>query len=55
VSLTLTGKKITLSKVTVYTESVIPQDYIMCNLGRDALKDFKSYTINLQSMALTLQ
>ena len=55
VSLTLAGKKITLSKVTVYTESVIPQDYIMCNLGRDALKGFKSYTINLQSMSLSLQ
>jgi hypothetical protein len=52
--MTLAGKKLTLDKVSVYTESVIPQDYIMCNLGRDALKSFKSYTINLQSMALTL-
>lgn len=55
VSLILAGKKIALSKVTVYTESVIPQDYLMCNLGQDALKSFKSYTINLQSMSLTLQ
>lgn len=54
VGMTLAGKKVSLSKVTVYTESVIPQDYLMCNLGRDVLKSFKSYTINLQSMSLTL-
>ena len=54
VSITLAGKRISLSRVTVYTESVIPQDYLMCNLGQDALKSFKSYTINLQSMSLTL-
>lgn len=52
--ITLAGKKLMLDKVTVYTESVDAQDYLMCNLGRDALDSFKSYTINLQSMALTL-
>ena len=52
--MSLVGKKISLKNVTVYTESVIPQDYLMCNLGQDALKSFKSYTINLQSMSLTL-
>jgi len=52
--LELAGHIITLQHVTVFTEPVIPQDYLMCNLGLDALKDFKSYTINLRSMALTM-
>ena len=52
--LELAGHTITLQRVTVFTEPVIPQDYLMCNLGLDALKGFKSYTINLHSMALTV-
>ncbi len=54
VKLKLAGHPVTLDKVQVYTEGVGPDDYLMCNLGRDALKSFKSYTVNLQAMSLTL-
>lgn len=54
-SLTLAGRDVTLKKVDIYTEKVVPQDYLMCNLGLDALKSFKSYTINLKAMSLTVQ
>jgi predicted aspartyl protease len=53
-SVTLAGRSVTLKKVDVYTEKVVPQDYLMCNLGQDALKSFKSYTINLKAMSLTV-
>jgi hypothetical protein len=48
------GRSVTLKRVDVYTEKTVPQDYLQCNLGLDAFKDYKSYTINLQAMSLTL-
>jgi predicted aspartyl protease len=54
VDLELAGHTITLPRVTMFTGPVIPQDYLMCNLGLDAFKGFKSYTINLHSMALSM-
>jgi hypothetical protein len=54
-SFTLAGRSVTLKKVDVYTEKVVPEDYLMCNLGQDALKSFKSYTINLKAMSLTVE
>ena len=48
------GHKVSLQKARVYTEKVVPQDYLMCNLGLDVLGKFSSYTINLKAMSLQL-
>jgi predicted aspartyl protease len=48
------GRPVTLKRVDVYTEKSVTEDYLQCNLGLDAFKDYKSYTINLQAMALSL-
>ncbi len=52
--LTVAGRPVTLHRADVYAEKAIPEDYIQCNLGLDVFKDYKSYTINLQAMSLTL-
>jgi hypothetical protein len=43
-----------LRNVDVFTEKSVSEDYLQCNLGQDAFKDYRSYTINLQAMSLTL-
>jgi len=54
-TLTVAGHDVTLHRTAkVYLGKTLPQDYIMCDLGQDVLKNFKSYTLNLQSMSLTL-
>lgn len=53
--LKLAGHEVQLHDVNVYTEPVVPKNYLMCNLGEDVLKSFKSYTINLQAMSLRLE
>ncbi|HEX7964876.1 MAG TPA: retropepsin-like aspartic protease [Gammaproteobacteria bacterium] len=50
----LAGRRVNLNRVDVYTDKVLPEDYIQCNIGQDAFRDYRSYTINLQAMALTL-
>ena len=52
--LELAGHAIALERVTAFTEPVIPQDDLMCNLGLDARKGFESYTIHPRSMAFTM-
>lgn len=54
-TLTVAGHDVTLHRsARVYLGKALPQDYIMCDLGQDVLKKFKSYTLNLSSMSLTL-
>ena len=54
-TLTVAGHDVTLRhSARIYLDKNLPQDYIMCDLGQDVLKSFKSYTLNLQSMSLTL-
>ena len=49
------GRTLTLHKVDVHTTDLDPKgDYLDCNLGLDALGQFRSYTINLEAMSLTL-
>ena len=52
--LKVAGQGVSVPKVNVYTERVVSKDHLMCNLGQDVLKHFKSYSINLQSMSLDL-
>lgn len=54
-TLTVAGHDVTLRhSARIYLDKNLPQDYVMCELGQDILKGFKSYTLNLQSMSLTL-
>ncbi len=49
------GRTLTLHKVDVHSADLDPKgDYLDCNLGLDALGQFRSYTINLAAMSLTL-
>jgi predicted aspartyl protease len=51
----LAGRTITLTGVDVYPDAVWPgSNFLMCNVGRDALSQFPSYTIDLVNMWLTL-
>ncbi|HEY1990992.1 MAG TPA: retropepsin-like aspartic protease [Gammaproteobacteria bacterium] len=54
-TLTVAGHDVTLRhSARIYLNKNLPQDYVMCDLGQDILKGFKSYTLNLSSMSLTL-
>ena len=52
--LKVAGRAVTLDHVYVFTDKVLAQDYVQCALGQDIFKDYRSYTINLQAMSLTL-
>jgi len=52
--ITVAGRPVKLRNVDVFTVKTAGQDYLQCNLGRDAFKEYRSYTINLQAMSLTL-
>ena len=52
--LTVAGRPVKLHNVDVFTEKLASKDYLQCNLGQDAFKDYRSYTINLAAMSLTL-
>lgn len=51
---TVAGRPVKLQNVDVFTVKTVGQDYLGCNLGQDAFRDYKSYTINLAAMSLTL-
>lgn len=53
-SLIVAGRPVQLHNVEVFTEPVASKDYLQCNLGQDAFKDYRAYTINLAAMSLTL-
>ena len=54
-TLTVAGRDVTLHRsAKIYLGRNLPQDYIMCDLGQDILKGFKSYTLNLSAMSLSL-
>ncbi|HSN17745.1 MAG TPA: retropepsin-like aspartic protease [Gammaproteobacteria bacterium] len=54
-TLTVAGHDVTLRhSARIYLGKNLPQDYIMCDLGQDVFKKFKSYTLNLSAMSLTL-
>ena len=54
-TLTVAGRDVTLRhSARIYLGRNLPQDYVMCDLGQDVLKGFTSYTLNLNSMSLTL-
>ncbi len=54
-TLKVAGRSVTMKGLMVYTQDAAPKgSYLMCNLGLDVLDRFKSYTIDLASMALTL-
>lgn len=49
------GRTLTLHNVDVHSADLDPKgDYLDCNLGQDALGRFRTYTINLAAMSLTL-
>jgi len=52
--LKVAGRQISLEHIYVFTDKVLGQDYLQCSLGQDIFKDYRSYTINLQAMSLTL-
>jgi hypothetical protein len=52
--ITVAGRPVKLQNVDVFTVKTVGQDYLQCNLGQDAFRDYKSYTINLVAMSLTL-
>jgi hypothetical protein len=52
--ITVAGRPVKLHNVDVFTVKTVGQDYLQCNLGQDAFRDYRSYTINLQAMSLTL-
>ncbi|HEY3645562.1 MAG TPA: aspartyl protease family protein, partial [Gammaproteobacteria bacterium] len=52
--LSVAGRPVKLHNVDVFTEKRTSKDYLQCNLGQDAFKDYRSYTINLAAMSLTL-
>lgn len=55
VTFSVAGRTLTLHKVDVHSADLDPKgDYLDCNLGQDALGQFRAYTINLQAMSLTL-
>ena len=54
VQLTVAGRPVKLHNVDVFTERLASKDYLQCNLGQDAFKDYRAYTINLAAMSLTL-
>ena len=55
VTFSVAGRTLTLHNVDVHSADLDPKgDYLYCNLGLDALEQFRSYTINLQAMSLTL-
>jgi len=51
---TVAGRPVKLHNVDVFTERLASKDYLQCNLGQDAFKDYRAYTINLAAMSLTL-
>ena len=51
---TVAGRPVKLQNVDVFTVKTVGQDYLQCNLGQDAFKNYRSYTINLAAMSLTL-
>jgi hypothetical protein len=48
------GRPVKLQNADVFTAKTVGPDYLQCNLGQDAFRDYRSYTINLQAMSLTL-
>ncbi|HEY4126753.1 MAG TPA: pepsin/retropepsin-like aspartic protease family protein [Gammaproteobacteria bacterium] len=52
--ITVAGRRVSLTNVDVFTGKVVDSDYLQCNLGQDAFKDYRSYTINMAAMSLTL-
>jgi hypothetical protein len=52
--ITVAGRPVKLHNVDVFTGKGAGEDYLQCNLGQDAFKDYRSYTINLAAMSLTL-
>ena len=54
-TLTVAGREVTLHRsARIYLGRNLPHDYIMCDLGQDVLRHFKSYTLNLSAMSFTL-
>ena len=56
-ALTIAAAGIDLRRVEVYTRAIRRPDenYLYCNIGRDALDLYRAYTINFEDMALTLE
>ena len=54
---TLAAAGINLRRVDVYTVPIRPdnENYLFCNVGLDALGQYRSYTINFADMALVLR
>jgi hypothetical protein len=52
--ISVAGRPVKLHNVDVFTEKLASKDYLQCNLGQDAFKDYRAYTINLAAMSLTL-
>lgn len=56
VTFSVAGRTLTLHDVDVHSADLDPKgDHLDCNLGQDALGQFRTYTINLQAMSLTLR
>lgn len=53
-TITVAGRPVKLANVDIFTERLASKDYLQCNLGQDAFKDYRAYTINLAAMSLTL-
>ena len=54
-TLTVAGHDVTLRKSARLDMGKAPVDnYIMCDLGQDVIRHFRSYTLNLSAMSLTL-
>lgn len=56
-TLTFAAVDVTLRLVDVYKQPLVAahENYLMCNLGLDALERFRSYTISFRDMALVLR
>lgn len=57
VVLTVAAAGVTLRRVEVYTRAIRPDEdnFLFCNLGLDALRQYRSYAINFRDMALILR
>jgi hypothetical protein len=55
--LTVAAAGITLRRVDVYTQPIRPaeENHLFCNLGLDALQQYRSYAVNFRDMALELR
>ena len=56
-TLTIAAGSPTLRNVDIYTRPIRPpeENYLYCNVGLDALRQFRAYVINFRDMALVLE